>query len=132
MANFNKKLQTKREGKIVYGDGIVDGIVLLAVSELENVELYKSGSKKSFHNNAIKVVIDKSNRVVVDVVVTINYNQSVSEMAFKIQETIRHNVEAMTEYHVENVNVHVYDVNFDDKIVSVATETEENTAVTQG
>ena len=132
MANFNKINQAKREGKIVYGDGIVDGIVLLAVSELENVELYKTGSKNSVHNKAIKVVFDKSNRVIVDVVVTINYNQSVSEMAFKIQEAIRHNVEAMTEYHVENVNVHVYGVNFDEKSAPIITETEENNTATQG
>lgn len=132
MANFNKINQAKREGKIVYGDGIVDGIVLLAVSELENVELYKIGNKKSVHNNAIKVVFDKSNRVIVDVVVTINYNQSVSEMAFKVQEAIRHNVEAMTEYHVENVNVHVYGVTFDDKTAPAVIENEENNLTTQG
>jgi uncharacterized alkaline shock family protein YloU len=132
MAYFNKINQAKREGKIVYGDGIVDGIVLLAVSELDNVELYKSGSKNSVHNKAIKVVFDKSNRVIVDVVVNINYNQSVSEMAFKIQEAIRHNVEAMTEYHVESVNVHVYGVNFDEKSAPIVAETEENNTTTQG
>ena len=99
---------------------------------LDNVELYRTGNKKSVHNNAIKVVFDKSNRVIVDVVVTINYNQSVSEMAFKVQEAIRHNVEAMTEYHVENVNVHVYGVTFDEKSAPIVTDNEENNSTTQG
>ena len=126
MVHYNKLSQTKREGKIVYGDGIVDGIVNLAVSELENVELYTTGKKKRA-KKAIKVVFDKAG-LVIDVAVKINYTQSVSDMAFKIQETIRHNVESMTEYQVQSVNVHVFGVSFEDKLPQAFSETEENTS----
>ena len=51
----------------------------------------------------------------VDVVVKIHYAQSVSDTAFKIQEAVRHNVEAMTEYHVASVNVIIHGVTFEDK-----------------
>ena len=44
----------------------------------------------------------------------INYNLSVSEIAYKIQDSIKHNVEAMTEYKINTVNVNVKDVFFDD------------------
>ena len=36
-------------------------------------------------------------------------------MAFKIQETVRHNIESMTEYKVASVNVIVKGVFFDNK-----------------
>ena len=125
MVHYNKLSQTKREGKIVYGDGIVDGIVNLAVSELENVELYTTSKMPTGKKN-IKVVFEKAG-LVIDVMVKINYTQSVSDMAFKIQETIRHNVESMTEYQVQSVNVHVYGVSFEEKVVAPAVvETEEN------
>ena len=42
--------------------------------------------------------------------------QSVAEMAFKIQESIRHNVESMTEFHVANVNVNIRGVYFEDEL----------------
>ena len=112
MARF-KKLPQKREGKIVYGDGIVEGIVYLAVSELEDVELDCTSSKKGM-KKGIKVTFDKDN-VHVLVAVKIQYQQSVSDVAFKIQETVRHNVESMTEYHISSVNVYVKGVTFEDK-----------------
>ena len=130
MVHYNKIPQAKREGKIVYGDGIVEGIVHLAVSEIDNVELYSNGKKKSV-KKAIKAVFDKSG-VTVDVAVKINYMQSVSDMAFKVQEAIRHNVESMTEYQVQSVNVHVFGVSFEDKMPPVFTEQTEEISASQG
>jgi len=117
MARF-KKLPQKREGKIVYGDGIVEGIVYLALSELDDVELDCTSKKKAL-KNAIKVTFDKED-VHVLVAVKMHYLQSVSDVAFKIQETVRHNVESMTEYHIASVNVFVNGVTFEDKSVPVA------------
>ena len=113
MARFKKTPQIK-EGKIVYGDGIVDGIVLLAVKEIPNVELCAEAPKKQMRSSAIKVKKEKDG-IHVDVVVKIHYGQSVSDTAFKIQEAVRHNVEAMTEYHVASVNVIIHGVTFEDK-----------------
>lgn len=113
MTHFKKYTQKKRENKIVYGDGIVDGIVMLAVSELENVELYSKSPNKKYRSSAIKVNFGK-NGIVVDVNVKMNYQQCVSDVAFRVQEAIRHNVESMTEYHIDSVNVHVHGVNFND------------------
>lgn len=130
MVHYNKIPQVKRESKIVYGDGIVEGIVHLAVSELDNVELYSGSSKKSV-KKAIKVVFEKAG-VTVDVAIKINYTQSVSDMAFKVQEAIRHNVESMTEYQVQSVNVHVFGVSFEDKVPPFFTEQTEELNVNKG
>jgi len=113
MARFKKMTQPKREGKIVYGNGIVDGIVKLSIAELDNVELCSIGPKNMMRSSAIKVNFDKDG-VHVEVCVKIYYLQSVTEMAFKIQEIIRHNVESMTEYHIASVNVVVKGVMFEE------------------
>ena len=103
----------KRVDKLVYGNGIVEGIVMLAVSEIPYAEIYSGVLAKKPSENAIKVYIDKSS-VTVDVTVKIHYSQSVSDMAFKIQEAVKYNVESMTDYSVTSVNVIVKGVTFED------------------
>lgn len=114
MARFKKLPQNIHEGKLVYGSSIVDDIVLLAVQEIPFVELYTAAPRNKMHSSAIKVTTDKDG-VHIDVAIKIHYTQSVSDTAFKIQEAVRHNVEAMTEYHVASVNVLISGIMFDDK-----------------
>ncbi len=110
--------------KLVYGNGIVDEIVLLAVAEVPYAQIY-SGPHGYMAKNDVKVVIDKET-VSVDVTVKVHYTQSVSEMAFKIQEAVKHNVEAMTDYRVTAVNVIVKGVLFDDVTVNGNGEGDKN------
>jgi uncharacterized alkaline shock family protein YloU len=77
--------------------------------------LFAIAPRKKMRSSAIKVSFDKDG-VHVDVAVKIHYSQCVSDLAFKIQEAIRHNVEAMTEYHIASVNVNVKGIMFDDKV----------------
>ena len=122
MARFKKLNQREQEGKIVYKEGIVDGIVMLSVSELDHVELCSFVKSNDMKSRAIKVTYDKD-LVNVDVMVKIHFSQSVSDVAFKIQEAVRHNIEAMTEYKISSVNVNVNGVIFDDAPVQ---ETEQD------
>ena len=115
MARFKKIPIRTEEGKITYGDGIVDGIVLLAISEIPYVELYSTSPRKKMRSSAINVNFEKDGVHVV-VIVKIHYSQSVSDMSFKIQEAVRHNVESMTEYRMACVNVIVRGILFDEKI----------------
>ena len=109
-----KKFRPKESrDKLIYGDGIVEGIVLLAVSEIPYAKIYRGVIGKKPLESAVKVVIDKSN-VDVDVTVTIHYSQSVSDMAFKIQEAVKYNVESVTEFNVVSVNVIVKGVTFEE------------------
>ena len=114
MARF-KKIPLVNEGKVIYHDGIIDGIVLLAVNEIPNIELDAKDSTNQMRSSAIKVKRDKDG-IHVDVVVKIHFAQNVSDTAFKIQEAVRHNVETMTEYRVASVNVHISGVTFEEKI----------------
>ena len=111
MARF-KKLPQKKEGKIVYCDGIIDGIVVLSLAEMPYVELYSSIARKNNQSNSVKVAFEKDG-INIDVYVKIHYTQSISDMAFKIQESVRHHVEAMTEYHISSVNIIVKGLLFD-------------------
>lgn len=103
--------------KLIYGDGIVEGIVLLAVSEIPYAEIYRGVGGRKQSEDAVKVVIDRNN-VSVDVVVSIHYSQCVSDMAFKIQEAVKYNVESMTDYNVVSVNVNVMGVMFDEIVLN--------------
>ncbi|MBQ8426619.1 MAG: Asp23/Gls24 family envelope stress response protein [Clostridia bacterium] len=114
MARFKKIPHNIHEGKLIYNTSIIDGIVLLAVQEIPYVELYAVAPRNKMYSSAITVSGDKDG-VHIDVSIKIHYSQSVSDTAFKIQEAIRHNVEAMTEYHIASVNVLVCGIMFDDK-----------------
>ena len=109
-----KKIPQVNEGKIIYDDGIVDGIVLLAVNDIPFIELDAKDSTSQMRSSAIKVRSDKDG-IHVDVYVKIHFTQNVSETAFKIQEEVRHNIETMTEYRVASVNVHISGVSFEEK-----------------
>ena len=124
MAKF-KKLSQSHEGKVVYSDSIIDGIVYLAISEIPDIELVSKERSSLSKNSAISVRKERD-LVYVDVSVKINYTLSVSETAFKIQEAIRHSIESMTHYRVENVNVNILDVILDDVNVIAHAEYEQN------
>ena len=107
------------KGKIYYNRSIVNGIVLLAISEIEGVKAATADPLKKRRNKkkakkSVKVKFTEKG-IYVDVFVKINQSASVSDMAFKIQENIKHNVEAMTEYKLSKINVRVTDVIFDEE-----------------
>ena len=113
MSRYKRIPTNVQEGKITYADDIIDGIVLLALDEIPNVELCSTASRKRMKSKSIKVHVEKDG-VYVDVTVKTHYLQNVADVAFKIQEAIRHNVESMTEYHIASVNVFVNGVTFED------------------
>ena len=87
MARF-KKVPSVHESKVVYYDGIIDGIVLLAIKEVQYVELDTKETNSLTRNKAIKVR-KAQDGIHIDVTVKIHYSQNVSDMAFKIQEAVR-------------------------------------------
>ncbi len=117
MAYF-KNVPSNDDGKISYNGGIVSGIVVLAISEMEGVRIAGATVNNNAPNKSIKINFEK-NGIHVFVDVLIDYTLLVSEMAFKIQENIKHNVEAMTEYHIAKVNVNVVGVLYNDEVTAV-------------
>lgn len=96
-----------QKGKVTYNPSIVSGIVALAIEEVDGVYLLNA------KNKGIKLSFEKSG-ISADISVKLDSTANVSSVAFKIQQSIKHNVESMTKYKVASVDVHVRDVNFTD------------------
>ena len=105
MALFKRVPPDGMKGKVSYNSGIVSGIVGLAVTEVEGVELL-AGKKKG-----LKLYFEKDG-IYVDISVKVDYGYNVPEVSFKIQQAIKHNVDAMTKYKVARVDVYVVGVEF--------------------
>lgn len=105
MAHFRNNPSTTQKGKITYNSSIVSGIVALAIGEVEGVSLLSS------KNKGIKLSFEKQG-ILADISVKVESTAKVSALAFKIQQSIKHNVESMTSYKVSKVDVHVTDVDF--------------------
>lgn len=101
---------SSQKGKISYNSDIVNGIVALAISEVDGVSLL------STKNKGIKLTFDKQG-IVADISVKVDYGYNVPSLAFRIQQSIKHNVESMTKYKVDKVDVHVQDVDFPENTV---------------
>ncbi|MBE5752674.1 MAG: Asp23/Gls24 family envelope stress response protein [Clostridiales bacterium] len=106
MANLRPDVEEK-SGKVVYNAGIVRGIVALAINEVEGAQPL-SGKR-----SGISLYIEKDG-IYADVSVIVKYGYDVPELAYRIQRSIKQNVETMTKYKVAKVDVHVQDVIFDD------------------
>lgn len=107
MAHMRHDPTTTQKGKITYNPNIVSGIVALAINEVEGVSLLNT------KNKGVKLNFEKQG-IVADISVKVNSDCNVSSLAFKIQQSIKHNVESMTKYKVAKIDVHIQDVNFTD------------------
>ncbi len=105
-----RQSSSSQKGKISYNSDIVNGIVALAISEVEGVSLL------STKNKGIKLTFDKQG-IIADISVKVDYGYNVPSLAFKIQQSIKHNVESMTKYKIDKVDVHVQDVDFPENTV---------------
>ena len=121
MVRFKKFVQKKNEGKITYGDGIIESIISHALKDISHAELYSLNSKDKPSKKCVKVNFEKDG-VHIEIQVKIHFSQSINDMAFKIQETVRHNIENMTDYHVSSVNVIVKGVITNDVVIEKPVE----------
>ena len=94
MSNFRFSPNDKQNGKVVYNAGIVNGIVALAVEEVEGTTLV-SGKKRG-----ISLFLEKDG-IYADVSVIVKYGYNVPELAYRIQQSVKQNVETMSRYRVE-------------------------------
>lgn len=119
MASFKHIPTNGEKGKITYNTGIVSGIVSLAVSEVDGVALLYKNKKNlikrsNTRKEGVKVNFEKDG-IYVDVAIKVYYGYNVPDIAFKIQQNIKHNVEAMSEFKIAKVDVHVLGVIFQEQ-----------------
>lgn len=124
MSNYKFNSNAKSKGKVVYNARIINGIVALAINEVEGVQLV-SGKRRG-----IALYIEKDG-VYADVSVSVHYEHNVPELAYRIQQSIKQNVESMTRYTVAKVDVHIQDVVFDELPVKPQQPTEEESVAAQ-
>ena len=105
MSNFRFKLNDKQNGKVEFNAVIENGIVALAVEEVEGTTLV-SGKKRG-----ISLFLEKDG-IYADVSVIVKYGYNVPELAYRIQQSVKQNVETMTRYKVAKGDVHIQDVVF--------------------
>ena len=105
MAIFRRVPPDGQKGKVSYNSGIVGKIISLAVAEIEGVEMLANKKR------GLKLYFEKDG-VYADISVRVDYGYNVPKVAFKIQQSVKHNVEAMTKYKVAKVDVYVVDVEF--------------------
>ena len=113
MPNY-KITDNERSGKVIYNASIVKGIVALAVSDVKGVSLRKIGNKDNLE--LIKLTFTNE-EVDVDVSVDIEYGYNVPDVAYEIQESVKRNVESMSKYKVNTVDVHFEGVSFPTEII---------------
>ncbi|MCD8200765.1 MAG: Asp23/Gls24 family envelope stress response protein [Clostridia bacterium] len=106
MAHVVKQSPNGQKGKITYNTDIVNGIVKLAVNQVEGA--YCAGGK----GKGIKLTFDKEG-IVAEIDVRVQFGYVVPALAFRIQQAVKDNIETMTNYKVAKVGVHVCDVLFD-------------------
>ncbi len=125
MSNIKLGSLNIQSGKIVYNADIVKEIVAIAVTEVEGalpVSSKTSGISIRFEKEA----------VFADVSVVAKYGYDVPELAYRIQQSVIHNVENMTAYKVAKVDVHIVDVEFCDAPSAPAEKEDEETEETAG
>ena len=109
MSSIKLGAEEKQSGKVVYNAGIVKGIVALAVNEV------KGTLPLTNNRGGITLFLEKDG-VYADVSVVVKYGYDVPELAYRIQQSVKHNVENMTRYRVAKVDVHVQDVVFEEGV----------------
>jgi len=119
MATFKHIPTNGQKGKITYNAGIVSGIVSLAVSEVDGVALLYKNKKNLIRRGntkkeGVKINFEKDG-IYVDVSIKVYYGHNVPDIAFKIQQNIKHNVESMSEFKIANVDVHVLGIIFQEE-----------------
>ena len=108
-----KRSNSERKGKVTYNTGIVKGIVALAISEVSGVSL-KKGKKDQINLLKVNFYEDVLN---IEIGIDVIYGYNVPDVAYNVQQCVKHNVESMSKYKVDSVDVFVNGVIFDGKQV---------------
>lgn len=134
IVNENVEEKEDTENGIEISNDVIAVIAGVAVSEVQGVASMSgsfaggitevlSGKK----NMAKGIKVDKSNNSAkIDVNIIVEYGSRIPDIAFEIQNRVKKSVEGMTGFSVEEVNVHVQGVSFDNKSIKENIELEEN------
>ena len=104
-------MENNNFGQVKISNDVIATIAGFAALEVEGVSTLTTFTDKILKNNGVKIQIEEE-EVSLDVMVTIEYGMTISEIAYKVQENIKNTVETMTGLNVSQVNIHVQGINF--------------------
>lgn len=117
---MNLKTQEQaQDGLVTYNKNILLSIINLAAKETSGVaslcaNFGGSFFKKLFSNNYTEGVhiTHTKDGLVIDVYINIYSNYNVADVAFRVQENIKVNIQAMMNMQISSINVRVMGVDF--------------------
>ncbi len=115
-------------GDVRISNDVVSTIAGIATEEIDGVAcMYSSfaggiaeklGAKKS-PSRGVRVEME-NNSVKIDLYLVVEYGAKVPELAWKVQENVKNNVETMTGMSVEKVNIHIEGISFEKHLADSA------------
>ncbi|MCL2822030.1 MAG: Asp23/Gls24 family envelope stress response protein [Firmicutes bacterium] len=112
-----------KAGNTLYGRKVIDSIVILATKEIDGVAgLYGRGFRTEY--------IDKT--VNVDTYIKVYSDINCPDIAFKIQENIRRNIDTMSSFKTGEINVNILEVVIREAVKEVEPSEEATRAVDKG
>ena len=122
-----KNILTSEDGSVSYKRSVLQSIIGLATKEISGVASLNPYGFSKFklwfsknHHYGLKIEYVNESHVVVDVYVNVLFGYSVNDVAFRVQENVKSSIESMTDFKVDNINVHVLGVVFVDEDQGVA------------
>jgi uncharacterized alkaline shock family protein YloU len=121
--NTETPIITEKEGmgEIRISSDVVSIIASNAALEVEGISSFGGGIAGNLSQvlgrknpyKGVKVEVTENREVNIDLHIVVEYGVRIPDVAWKLQERIKQNVEQMTGLHVEEINVHVQGVNFE-------------------
>lgn len=112
-------MPNEKIGEISIADDVIGIIASLTVTEIEGVYSMSGGFARGLANVlgnsdlSRGVKIEKDNKSVkLELYLILEYEYSIPDLAWRIQDKVKRTIEAMTDLHVIEVNIHVQGVNF--------------------
>lgn len=101
-------------GTIRIHKNVIASIASLAAGEIEGVKRIGGDLKSGLINligkkllSAVKVEISKNEEVKVEIPLIIKYGHNIPDIATKVQENVRNNLEKMTNLSIKDINVNI-------------------------
>ncbi|MDR1773783.1 MAG: Asp23/Gls24 family envelope stress response protein [Clostridioides sp.] len=104
-------MEENRFGQVKISNDVIATIAAMAALEIEGIETSTTFTDKILKNNGVKVLVEDGD-VNVDIVILVKYGQPIADVARKVQENIKYNIESMTGLEVSQVNVQVQGISF--------------------
>ncbi len=104
-------------GQVKISDDVVIIIAGIAASTVKGVNTTRTGVaegitnlfSKNNYSKGIKVEINE-NTVVLDIFINVEYGYKINEVAREVQQSVKKEIETMTDLQVAAVNVHVLNI----------------------